>query len=66
MDCIRGDSTLFTRNDWVEAAWSLLTPLLKSWEAGRPKNFPNYPAGTWGPIEADALMERDGYKWRRP
>ena len=48
-DCIEGDSTLFTRHDWVELAWSLMDPLLESWEQNAPKDFSNYPAGSWGP-----------------
>ncbi len=66
LDCMRGDSTLFTRQDWVELAWSLLTPLLESWQATRAENFPTYNAGSWGPEEADAFIERDGRRWRRP
>jgi len=65
IDCIRGDSTLFTRHDWVELAWSLITPLLRRWESTVP-NFSNYEAGAWGPEEADALIESDGRRWRRP
>jgi glucose-6-phosphate 1-dehydrogenase len=49
----------------VEAAWALVNPILDWFEAHRPK-FPNYAAGTWGPDEADKLMERDGRSWRKP
>ena len=66
LDSMRGDSTLFIRHDWIELAWSLLTPVLEAWESGQPHGFPNYQAGTWGPEEADALMESDGRQWRRP
>ena len=66
LDCMRGDSTLFIRHDWIELAWSLLTPVLETWEAIPPQGFPNYAAGTWGPREADAFIERDGRHWRRP
>ena len=66
LDSMRGDSTLFIRHDWIELAWSLLTPVLEAWESRPPHGFPNYQAGTWGPEEADALMERDGRQWRRP
>jgi glucose-6-phosphate 1-dehydrogenase len=65
LDCMLGDSTLFTRSDEVETAWRLLTPILESWENSLPPNFPNYPAGTWGPNEAQALIEADGRRWRR-
>ncbi len=65
LDCLLGDSTLFTRRDEVEASWSLITPILHGWEDGPPQHFPNYEAGTWGPLEADEFMARDGREWRR-
>jgi glucose-6-phosphate 1-dehydrogenase len=65
-DCIEGDSTLFTRHDWVEAAWSLMDPIIQVWNLSKPKNFPNYEAGSWGPKEADEFVQRDGRRWRRP
>jgi glucose-6-phosphate 1-dehydrogenase len=64
-DCIEGDSTLFTRHDWVEAAWSLMDPIIQVWHLSKPKNFPNYEAGAWGPREAGDFMKRDGRRWRR-
>ncbi len=66
LDCMLGDSTLFTRRDGIEAAWSLITQLLEGWAAGPPPRFPNYEAGAWGPDEAHAFIERDGRRWRRP
>ena len=66
LDCTRGDSTLFTRHDWVEMAWSLITPVIRAWERTQPKSFPNYEAGSWGPKEADLIIERDGRQWRHP
>ena len=65
-DCIEGDSTLFTRHDWVEAAWSLTDPIIQVWNLSKPKTFPNYAAGSWGPAEADEFMQRDGRRWRKP
>ncbi|HEX3371922.1 MAG TPA: glucose-6-phosphate dehydrogenase, partial [Candidatus Acidoferrales bacterium] len=62
-DCMRGDATLFDRADGVEAAWALVDPILHYFESNKPK-FPNYSAGTWGPHEADELLERDGRHWR--
>jgi len=47
-DCMIGDATLFQRADMVEAGWSVVTPILDVWKALRPRNFPNYPAGTLG------------------
>lgn len=64
-DAMAGDATLFQRADMVESAWSVVTPVLDVWEALRPRNFPNYASGTWGPKEADALMEKDGRVWRK-
>ncbi|HKI04519.1 MAG TPA: glucose-6-phosphate dehydrogenase [Thermoanaerobaculia bacterium] len=63
-DCMMGDSTLFIRSDMVEAAWCVVTPVLDVWKAIAPRSFPNYAAGTWGPKEADELIQRDGRKWR--
>jgi len=65
-DCIEGDSTLFTRHDWVELAWSLVDPIIQVWDLSRPRNFPNYEAGSWGPKEADDFMAREGRRWRKP
>jgi glucose-6-phosphate 1-dehydrogenase len=65
MDCMLGDSTLFTRGDEVETAWALLAPILDAWEDTPASDFPNYPAGTWGPEAAHTLIEEDGRRWRR-
>lgn len=63
-DCMIGDATLFQRADMVEAGWCVVSPALDVWRALPPRNFPNYPAGAWGPKEADDLLERDGRRWR--
>ncbi len=63
-DCMIGDQTLFQRADMVEAGWCVVSPMLDVWKALPPRNFPNYAAGTWGPKEADELLERDGRHWR--
>ena len=63
-DCMIGDATLFQRADMVEAGWCVVSPVLDVWKALPPRNFPNYPAGTWGPKESDELLERDGRRWR--
>jgi glucose-6-phosphate 1-dehydrogenase len=63
-DCIRGDATLFDRADSVEAAWSLVDPILDAWQKGTPPPFPNYPAGSQGPKAADDLIITDGRRWR--
>jgi glucose-6-phosphate 1-dehydrogenase len=64
-DCMVGDATLFQRADMVEAGWRVIEPVLDVWKALPPRSFPNYPAGTWGPKEADELLERDGREWRQ-
>ncbi|HZU23064.1 MAG TPA: glucose-6-phosphate dehydrogenase, partial [Terriglobales bacterium] len=63
-DCMIGDQTLFQRADMVEAGWSVVDPLLDVWTALPPRDFPNYPAGSWGPHAADELLARDGTHWR--
>jgi glucose-6-phosphate 1-dehydrogenase len=62
-DCMIGDATLFQRADMVEASWSVVQPILDAWKATPPKNFPNYAIGTWGPPEAQELLELDGRQW---
>jgi glucose-6-phosphate 1-dehydrogenase len=66
LDALRGDPTLFMRSDELEAAWEFVTPILESWREHPPKDFPNYPAGTWGPPAADRLMEGCQGGWRQP
>jgi glucose-6-phosphate 1-dehydrogenase len=63
-DCMVGDATLFQRADMVEAGWCVITPVLEVWKALPPRSFPNYPAGSWGPKEADDMMRKDGREWR--
>ncbi|MGA9799575.1 MAG: glucose-6-phosphate dehydrogenase [Terriglobales bacterium] len=63
-DCMIGDATLFQRADMVEAGWCVVSPVLDVWKALPARNFPNYAAGTWGPKEAEDLLERDGRHWR--
>ena len=65
-DCMAGDATLFQRADMVEAGWSVIQPILDVWHALPARGFPNYAAGSWGPAEAEELLERDGRSWRRP
>jgi glucose-6-phosphate 1-dehydrogenase len=62
-NCICGDATLFSRSDLVELAWRIAQPVLDVWGAEEPKDFPNYPAGSWGPKAAFELLERDGRRW---
>jgi len=65
LDAMRGDQTLFTRRDEVEAAWKIVGNILRVTEsADAPPPHP-YRAGTWGPKEADELLRREGRAWRR-
>lgn len=65
LDVMRGDSTLFTRSDELEAAWRFVTPILEAWESS--SSAPEfYPAGTWGPAAADRLISDSKALWRAP
>lgn len=66
LDVMIGEATLFTRSDEVEAAWRVVDPLIQYWETHTPKRMPTYAAGSWGPREADELIEEDGIEWRDP
>lgn len=63
-DCMIGDATLFQRADMVEAGWGVVNPVLDVWRALPPRKFPNYASGTWGPAEADQMLQSDGRQWR--
>ena len=65
-EVLAGDQTLFMRADQIDAAWSLLQPVLDTWQAHPPVDFPNYPAGSWGPEAAEGLISRDGRSWLAP
>src|ERR1700684_2105165 len=60
-----GDAALFQRADMVEGGWKVVDPVLDVWRALPPRKFPNYASGSWGPADADQLLERDGRHWRR-
>jgi glucose-6-phosphate 1-dehydrogenase len=66
LDVMKGDGTLYMRADQEEAAWSVLSPVLETWEALKGTDFPNYQAGTWGPEEAEILTAQDGHSWVMP
>lgn len=65
-DCMMGDSTLYARGDSLEASWKFFDPILKAWEKRPDLKVFGYPAGTWGPEAADALMFYHGFGWRFP
>ena len=62
-DVMSGDSTLFARIDELLASWTLLTPVLRAWNAESPPHFPNYAAGLMGPAAADRLLHQDNRAW---
>ena len=65
-DCMTGDQTLFHRADMVTAGWRAVAPILDVVGAQPDALLHEYPAGSWGPDAADALLARDGRSWRRP
>ena len=66
LDAMIGDSTLFIRGDETETSWKLLTPVLEHWQAQRCEGLDGYPAGSWGPKSAEALVVPRGHEWRKP
>ncbi len=64
LDCMKGDQTLFARQDGVEAMWSIVDPIIERWENTPAPELPNYTAGSWGPDKADDLTRSDGREWR--
>ena len=64
LDVMIGDASRFMRRDAVEASWAWITGILQGWEAQKLRRLPEYPAGTWGPVEADQMMQDDGRSWR--
>jgi glucose-6-phosphate 1-dehydrogenase len=66
LDALRGDPTLFMRAGELEAAWEFVTPILEAWQHEAQPRLATYPAGSWGPPEADRLTEGCGSGWRQP
>ena len=66
LDAMAGDATLFARADEVETAWKYVDQIEDAWhKSTNPPRMAEYPAGSWGPKEADELLEHDGHEWRR-
>src|SRR5438046_10640437 len=65
LDAMSGDATLFARRDEVEEAWAFIDTIEKAWTEKNAPPIAFYPAGSWGPDEADELLARDGRTWRR-
>ncbi len=64
LDVMAGDASRFMRRDAVEASWAWITQILEAWEKSGQRWLPEYQAGTWGPVEADRLIQNDGRTWR--
>ena len=65
-DCMTGDATLYQRGDAVEATWQYVQPILDAWASDPTIPLYGYPAGSWGPEQADTLLAADGHAWRYP
>jgi len=65
LDAMSGDATLFARRDEVEEAWAFIDAIEQTWSGENPPPVCEYPAGSWGPEEADDLLSGDGREWRR-
>ncbi len=63
LDCMKGDQTLFARQDGIEAMWSVIDPVIQRWESTPAPDLPNYASGTWGPDKANDLIQKDGRRW---
>jgi glucose-6-phosphate 1-dehydrogenase len=63
LDAIQGDASLFTRADEVETAWSIIDPILQTWETHQTPPLAVYKPSSWGPAEADVLLAKDGRRW---
>ena len=63
LDALQGDASLFTRADEVDSAWSLIDPILQTWENHQTPPLSIYKPKSWGPAEAYDLLARDGRRW---
>ena len=63
LDVMRGDLTLFVREDTIEEMWAVVDPITERWESIPPRDFPNYGSATWGPPAAERLMAEEGRSW---
>jgi glucose-6-phosphate 1-dehydrogenase len=64
LNVMAGDATLFMRREAVEASWAWVKPIQDAWENSSARWLPEYPAGSWGPLEADRMIQADGRAWR--
>ena len=66
MDVMKADQSQFMRADQLDAAWGIIQPILDVWDSVKPNDFPNYPAGSWGPQAASTIIAQDGHAWLPP
>lgn len=64
LEALACDASLFTRSDSIEAAWKLIDPIIHEWDTQDVPPLTSYTPGSWGPVEADQLLGRDGRVWR--
>ncbi len=65
LDAMKGDASLFSRSDGIDASWSLIDPILSGWaDSADAPAMATYPRGSWGPAEAEALLAREGHAWQ--
>jgi glucose-6-phosphate 1-dehydrogenase len=64
-EALKGDNTLFTRSDAVEASWRYFAPVLEYLDSQSGLPLQGYPAGSWGPLESEAIID-NGHKWTNP
>ena len=64
LEALHGDASLFNRSDAIESSWKLVDPLMAAWEEKSIPSLTSYRPGTWGPVEGDQLLSRDGRVWR--
>jgi glucose-6-phosphate 1-dehydrogenase len=62
-DCMQGNHLFFNHADMVKVGWKIVQPILDLWSEQVPASFPNYSAGSFGPLEAEELLLNDGRKW---
>jgi len=65
LDAMKGDQTLFIRDDEIEQAWELLAPVFEAWDSSSPPRLYSHEAGTWGPSAAADLLRPQGHRWAR-
>ena len=64
LDAMQDDPTLFVRQDMIDLSWTFVTSVLNEWKQSSAEKVHSYEAGSWGPVEAHQLIEKDGRKWR--